>query len=278
MTARRFFLSTGVTIITTVLVALLNRPIASVENQITILKYELRGARQADTNIVIVYIDSDAIETLGWPIRRNFYALIVRALTDFGVKAIGIHAYFAHPVPEYPEYDDLLASVVSSAGDVVLPANFGSIARTDTVGEGKSPKVDTQYFLGKELHLPLAKLLMAAAGIGHENFTDENDVPVFIHAAVHIMVCKRHAQRSSRARQIVARTGRIRVELFRRHAELTQDRYLSLIGDPIRSLHARSPHRARRADLDALKPAQCLGRFSIIRYNTKDSPIFVLQQ
>ncbi|MCZ6777133.1 MAG: sigma 54-interacting transcriptional regulator [Ignavibacteria bacterium] len=182
MTARRFFLSIGVTIITTVLVALLNRPIASVEDQITILKYELRGARQADTNIVIVYIDSDAIETLGWPIRRNFYALMVRALTDLGVKAIGIHAYFAHPVPEYPEYDDLLANVVASAGNVVLPSNFGFIARIDTVGEGKSPEVHTQYFVGKELRLPLAKLRMPAAGIGHENFTDENDVPVFIRA------------------------------------------------------------------------------------------------
>ena len=175
MTARPFLFAVGVTMVTTALVALLDRPIASVEDQITALKYQLRGERQADTNVVIVYIDDDALRILGWPVRRNFYALMVKALTELGAKAVGIHAYFAHPVPEYPEYDDLLASVVESAGNVVLPANFGSIVLTDSIEGGPSPIV-----LGNDFHQPFWKLHAAAAGIGHENFTDENDVPVFI--------------------------------------------------------------------------------------------------
>jgi transcriptional regulator with GAF, ATPase, and Fis domain len=177
MTARPFLFAVGVTIVTTAFVALLDRPIASVEDQITALKYQLRGERQADTNIVIVYIDDDALQTLGWPVRRNFYALMVKALAELGAKAVGIHAYFANPVSEYPEYDDLLASVVGSAGNVVLPANFGSIVVTDSNDGGPSPIV-----LGNEFHLPFWKLREAAAAIGHENFTDENDVPVFIHS------------------------------------------------------------------------------------------------
>ena len=50
------------------------------EDVVTRGKYAVRGPITADTNIVLVYIDDQAVHTLGWPVRRNFYALMVTVL------------------------------------------------------------------------------------------------------------------------------------------------------------------------------------------------------
>ena len=112
------------------LVAVLHAPLASVEDQFTTLKYRVRGAQPADTNIVIVYIDNEAIRTLGWPVRRNFYALMINTLSALQVKAVGVEIQFEDArlgYPEYPEYDDLLASVIASSKNVVLASYFDAV-------------------------------------------------------------------------------------------------------------------------------------------------------
>lgn len=65
MITRCILLSVGVTLLATLVVALLYRPLASVEDQVTALKLTIRGQQRADSNIVIVYIDNEAIKTLG---------------------------------------------------------------------------------------------------------------------------------------------------------------------------------------------------------------------
>ena len=111
-----------------VLAGLLHGPLDSMDDRVMSLEYRVRGDRHADTNVVIVYIDQDAIKSLGWPVRRNFYALMIRALSDLRAKAIGIEAVFEEPRFEYPEYDDLLAVMTSAAGNVVLTCYFDSVA------------------------------------------------------------------------------------------------------------------------------------------------------
>jgi len=188
MTLRGILFCLGVTIPTVILVALLHRPLTSIEHEFTRLKYQVRGERQADSNIVIVYIDNEAIKSLGWPVRRNFYALMVKALNDLHVKAVGIDVQFEDPNIEYPEYDALLANVIASSHNVVLPSYFRSVGTVtrdsdNTVSSlaGFSfPNVRGIQRHGTDLHLPLPALRMGAAGIGHANLGEGMDIPPFI--------------------------------------------------------------------------------------------------
>lgn len=185
MTPRRFFPPLAIAVSTLILVALLHRPLSSIEDQFTSLKYQFRGEQPADTNIVLVYIDNEAIKSFGWPPRRSFHALMVKALTDLHVKAIGIEVQFENQNNEYPEYDDLLASMVSSARNVVLTSYFREVipAEERNVLSGKlsgSAGVSDVVLWGSELHLPFSKVRKAASGIGHVNLSGEADVPLFI--------------------------------------------------------------------------------------------------
>ena len=175
------------TFVFVLLVGVLHSPLATVEDQITGLKYSLRGDRKADTNIVIVYIDDDAVASLGRPMRRNFYALMVKALSDLRVKAIGIDVVFEGQNPEYPEYDDLFASVVRNAGNVVLATYFQATERTATGLEAhwlipvfSFPNVHSPAFDGSQLHTLLPDLARGAAGIGHLNLSEDWRVPLFV--------------------------------------------------------------------------------------------------
>lgn len=186
--SRRVFFSVGVAIASIVLVALLQRPLASLENEVTILRYQLRGPQPVDTNVVLVYLDNEAIASLGWPIRRNFHALMVNALAELKAKVIGYEVMFESPNQEYPEYDHLLAGVVRAAGNVVLTSYFDSISRLPNASPVKQsahpaftyPLVQHIEWSGRVPHLPFTPLGDAAAGIGHANITDENSIPIFI--------------------------------------------------------------------------------------------------
>ncbi len=191
MTRRDLLVALLIAMSSVLLVAILHSPLASVEDQVTSLKYQLRGSQQADTNIIIVYIDDDAMKDLGWPVRRNFYALMVKALTDLHAKAIGIDVLFEEPNP-YPEYDELLAATVSSSKRVVVSSYFRSLS---TVAPWKVEHADAVSFpgvkdvplFGEEYHQPFETLRRAAAGIGHVNMGEENEIPVFIQSATGVV-------------------------------------------------------------------------------------------
>ncbi len=188
MIPRRILYSVGTSLFALLVVTLFHRPFTSFEDQFTAVKYSLRGAERADTNLVIVYIDNDAIKVLGWPVRRNFYALMIKALTDLRARAIGVDIVFEDPSTEYPEYDDLLGNMIASSGRVVLQSYFGSVGAEDRGTPGKVaappmfsyPQVGDQLQKGRELHLPLNKFAQGAAGIGHVNLVNEADIPLFL--------------------------------------------------------------------------------------------------
>ena len=169
------------------LVGVLRSPLAAVEDQVTALKYRLRGDRAADTNIVIVYVDDDAFRSLGRPVRRNFYALMVKALADLRVKAIGIDVVFEENNPEYPEYDALFAGVVKSSGNVVLSTYLDSTEAETSNGTPLSPiqpfafpNVHMPGFRGAGLHPPMSELATGAGGIGHLNLSEDTRIPLFV--------------------------------------------------------------------------------------------------
>ncbi len=188
MTKRHLLISISIGLLSTVLAAILHAPLSSVEEQVTTLKYQLRGPQQADTNIVIVYIDNDAVRDLGWPVRRNFYALMIKALTELQVKAIGIDVVFEVPIPEYPEYDELFATTITASKRVVLSSYFRSLSTEKERIGGKQQNAETFLFpgvknvrqQGEEMHQPLEILRNGAAGVGHVNLGEGHDIPVFV--------------------------------------------------------------------------------------------------
>src|SRR5512141_686550 len=94
MTSKGVVLAVAGTLAAVAIVAALRSPVALMDRQVMALEYKLRGSRAVDSSLVIVYVDDQAIATLGWPVRRNFYALMVRALADLRVRAIGIEVMF----------------------------------------------------------------------------------------------------------------------------------------------------------------------------------------
>ena len=183
---KRLIVPVILSLLAAMLAIVLRSPLAAVEEQITAAKYALCGPQRADTNIVIVYVDSDAMRALGWPLRRNFYALMIKTLTDLQAKAIGIDVLFETPSLEYPEYDQLLRHVTVEARNVVLNCYVESLDADAGAKAGMSrepfrfPHVADVEHHGSDLHTPMPELMDAAAGVGHDNVLEELRVPLFV--------------------------------------------------------------------------------------------------
>lgn len=170
-----------------VLCLLLHTPLRSADEALRSAEYSLRGQRTADSSVVIVYIDDEAIKSLGWPVRRNFHALMTKALTDLRVKAIGFEPVFEDERIDYPEYDTLFSGIMRSAHDVVLAGYFDSIDIPDSSASRSGaptpfvyPRVGGVVRTGGGLHLPYGQFLDVCSGIGHLNLTENQESPLFI--------------------------------------------------------------------------------------------------
>jgi transcriptional regulator with GAF, ATPase, and Fis domain/CHASE2 domain-containing sensor protein len=188
MTRREWIYMGGVILAAFAGLVLLRTPLELAEGQITHIRYDVRGSRKADTSIVVIYIDQDALRSLHWPVRRNFYGLMLKALSDLHVRAVGIEAFFEDLNPEYPEYDDLLARMCALSGNVVLTSYFdtvappGSVLARDSLPAGlfDYPAVLEEVASGGGPHLPFASLRGASAGIGHVNIGVNSDLDLFL--------------------------------------------------------------------------------------------------
>jgi transcriptional regulator with GAF, ATPase, and Fis domain/CHASE2 domain-containing sensor protein len=151
-------------------------------------KYNLRGETQLDSSIIVLYLDNNDIRALGgWPLRRNYYALLVNVLKDLGTKAIGLDIGLTEPNKDHPEHDDVLTNIIKNAGNVVLVSNFRSLKHgepnltsrpPEKTGYKLSGKVN--FLSGENLAVPFPQLLHVCAGVGHENLTNDSRVPLFI--------------------------------------------------------------------------------------------------
>ncbi len=159
-------------------------PFSAMESQVTGLKYALRGPVAPDSSIVLVYVDEGSVRALGWPVRRNFYALMIRALADLQARAVGVEILFEEPQGDFPEYDELLGTVMRSSGTIVLPCYFERVGVPGgSAGSSGAPfrfPGVRESFTASGLHLPLPSLLRNSAGSGHVNYTGETDVPLFL--------------------------------------------------------------------------------------------------
>lgn len=164
--------------------------IKQADENILTSKFRIRGESAPDSSVIILYLDNDDIRAIGgWPIKRNYYALVIKVLNELGAKVIGLDIALINPNVERPEYDDLLTNVVKSSGNVVLVGYFTSLTKDEPNLKSRLPEKTgyhteekVYFYTGDKSNLPFPKLLDAAGGIGHENFYNFK-VPVFIRSA-----------------------------------------------------------------------------------------------
>lgn len=178
----------------TLLLLLLAKPLQRLEDITTDLRFAIRGERPMDSTIVALYLDNEDIEALGgWPLRRNYYALLLDALHDVGARAVAMDIYFGERNPEFADYDRLLSAVTERAGNVVYACYFQNLGEESPVlplhpSEAVSrflymTSQPQRFIAGFDLNTPIESILSSAAGLGETNLFPEpilRHVPLFV--------------------------------------------------------------------------------------------------
>jgi adenylate cyclase len=87
-------------------------------NTLTDLKFKARGRQKPKHKIVILDIDSPALETLGrWPWHRDVIAFLVEKTFAAGAKVVGLDMIFSEPDPRVP----------AELGDILRQQNLGDL-------------------------------------------------------------------------------------------------------------------------------------------------------
>ncbi len=193
MTLKHFLIGIAIAFIVAFVPTLVDGPFDQLEQQTTDLKLLVRGQSILDTNIVILYLDNNDINALKrWPLPRNYYALLLMALHDVGVKAVGFDFSFSDPQPEYAENDSLLVRMTRTMENIVQSVYFDRLTgnTADTLAPQTIParfayKIPEQHSFrsGGRITLPFPALLNASTSIGHTNLADEavvRNFPLFI--------------------------------------------------------------------------------------------------
>lgn len=188
----------GISVIITVLLIMNLFPAAFnfVDQAFLNIEYQLKGESKIDTSIVILYLSNNEIEALGGlPLKRTYYALVINALKELGVRAIGIDIAYYDANRKHPEYDILLSLVIKNAGNVVLSGYFRSVGDVTHDTNGQTiPELftyqkisGTSWQKGSKINLPYSELLTSTQSIGHTHLIDESRVPLFIQSDGHLM-------------------------------------------------------------------------------------------
>ena len=128
-----------------------------------------RGEINPDTNIIVIHFSEDDISWIGpWPVKRNYYALLINQLTNLGVKRIGLEIFLSSRLVTQSVYDNLLMKEIEKSGKVVLSCVAGSIVEKDN------------QYITDSLSFPSPKLLNEDLITGHINFIkdDHYEIPL----------------------------------------------------------------------------------------------------
>ncbi len=170
-TQRTYIISSISLVLFVIVITFILRPI---DDQLLSSRYDVRGELPADTSIVIVYLDNEDIQLLGgWPLQRNYYALMIDRLHDWGAGVIGFDILLDSPSSISPEYDQLLVSVARRVPSLVM-IGYGRQHRSNTPEDTipgnlfysiSNPRPEITY----EIVTPFTELAGNIGGIGHSN-------------------------------------------------------------------------------------------------------------
>jgi PAS domain S-box-containing protein len=130
------------------------------------LRFRLRGQRQVQTPIAVVFIGDDSIAAYGrWPWSWDYHALLIDALRRAGARLILFDVLFAEAPSRLDE--QLLAAAARTAGTVEFISSFGKLVPP-------APGAADRLLDASELIEPLPSL-RAAARVGHANAVRDPD-------------------------------------------------------------------------------------------------------
>ncbi|HVO74621.1 MAG TPA: sigma 54-interacting transcriptional regulator [Ignavibacteriaceae bacterium] len=129
--------------------------------------YLIKGETLPDTNIIIIHISSADIENTGpWPIKRSYYALLIKSLTDYRVKKIGLEVFLSAKFSTQAIYDNLLMREIIKSGRVVVSSVAGRIIYKNGI------------YTTDSLSFPTPKLLNENILTGHINYIKGKDISI----------------------------------------------------------------------------------------------------
>lgn len=139
----------------------------SIDKEIENVFIQVRGEINPDSNIIIIHFSEEDITRIGpWPIKRNYYALLINQLSNLGVKKIGLEIFLSSRFVTQSVYDNLLRKEIDKSGKVILSSVAGNISR-----------VNNNYYTDS-LSFPSPKLLNDELFTGHINFIYDYDYKI----------------------------------------------------------------------------------------------------
>ena len=139
----------------------------SLDSTLTDIFNKIAGERNPDSSLIIIHINSEDIEQLGpWPIKRSYYALLIRNLNKYQVSKIGLEVFLSAKFISQGIYDNVLKREIIKANNVVLSSLAGSISEHRNI------------YTTDSLSLPSPKLLDERIITGHINFIRQNEIVV----------------------------------------------------------------------------------------------------
>src|SRR4030066_1322735 len=129
----------------------------------------IKGEAKPDSNIVLIHISESDLENIGpWPIKRNYYALLINKLTSNNVKAIGLEVFLSAKFISQTVYDNFLTNEIIKSNRVTLSSVSGHI------------EFDDKIFITDSLSYPSPKLLDEKIKTGHINYIQDptNKIPL----------------------------------------------------------------------------------------------------
>lgn len=151
---------------------------SSINSSTEWLYYTVTGNETPDTNIVIIHISQNDIQSLnGWPLKRSYYALLINKLNSLNCRKIGIEVFLSDKMASQALYNDLLNEEIKNSHNVVLSSVLSSYSSSAQSAElllpapkAKLPELRTghiNYYEKEGIHIPL--MFMSA----------QNDEPAF---------------------------------------------------------------------------------------------------
>ncbi|MGD8307340.1 MAG: sigma 54-interacting transcriptional regulator, partial [Ignavibacteria bacterium] len=141
--------------------------VGKINNSVENIYSHISGERTPDTNIVIIHISKSDLDRIGpWPIKRSFYALLIRKLTEQKVRKIGLEVFLSSRLVTQSVYDRLLKNEIENSSKVVLSSLAGRIK-----------EVEGNYFIDS-LSYPSPKLLNPAFTTGHINYIKKDGIVI----------------------------------------------------------------------------------------------------
>jgi serine phosphatase RsbU (regulator of sigma subunit) len=149
--------------------------------------YRIRGERAASDSIAIIEIDAATVNAYRGPtLPRDAYSLLIKALEDAGVSAIGLDVLFIGESSN-ADHDQLLATVTSQYRNIVNAFSFPqSFATHSAQAERRSDGAEPLHARGihdtllavpiaTAVSMPYSMLLEASESLGHVNIAVDSD-------------------------------------------------------------------------------------------------------